>query len=405
MKTRRTLTYGLFALASLLIALAAGAMPHRPGAPPMPPPVPLIIDSPPVVLHTLPPPPPIVEAPPPLPKPPRVEVVFALDTTGSMDGLIEGAKRKVWNIANFISQAQPKPEVRIGLVGYRDIGDAYVTRFYDLSDDMDTVFRHLNSFRAEGGGDTPEHVAKALHDAIDRSSWSKGENVVRLVYLVGDAAPHTDYQDGYDYRAISRRATRMGIHVNTILCGHDSDARVAWNEISRAGGGAFASIAQSGGMATVTTPYDAKLADLNRRLAGTALGWGVHRGEIATKAAAAAAAPASIAADRAGYSAGNNEAVSGEGELLNDLAKGRAKLGAIPVASLPKPMQAMSPAEQGRFVAEKDAERKQIIEEINGISRQRSLHLKADAKKSKREAGFDDKVRDSIEAAAPALAF
>lgn len=70
---------------------------------------------------------------------PRIEVVFCLDTTGSMSGLIEGAKQKIWSIANRIAQGKPTPEIAIGLVGYRDRGDEYVTRQFDLSDDLDAV--------------------------------------------------------------------------------------------------------------------------------------------------------------------------------------------------------------------------------------------------------------------------
>ena len=80
----------------------------------------------------------------------------ALFITSSMSGLIDGAKRTIWSLVNFVSSAQPKPHVRIGLVAYRDRGDAYVTRFYDLSDDIDQVFAHLLAFQAEGGGETPE---------------------------------------------------------------------------------------------------------------------------------------------------------------------------------------------------------------------------------------------------------
>src|SRR5918911_806361 len=81
-------------------------------------------------------------------KRPRVEVVFALDTTGSMSGLIEGAKRKIWSLASFVAQGQPTPELRVGLVGYRDVGDAYVTRLHDLDDDLDRVYQRLNRFQA-----------------------------------------------------------------------------------------------------------------------------------------------------------------------------------------------------------------------------------------------------------------
>ena len=71
---------------------------------------------------------------------PKVEAVFVLDTTGSMSGLIQAAKEKIWSIANTMASAQPAPEIRIGLVAYRDRGDAYVTKVVDLSTDLDSVY-------------------------------------------------------------------------------------------------------------------------------------------------------------------------------------------------------------------------------------------------------------------------
>ena len=70
---------------------------------------------------------------------PKVEVVFVLDTTGSMGGLIQAAKEKIWSIATTMAQAQPAPEIRIGLVAYRDRGDSYITRVVDLSTDLESI--------------------------------------------------------------------------------------------------------------------------------------------------------------------------------------------------------------------------------------------------------------------------
>src|SRR5262245_34262248 len=139
----RKITYALFGGAGALVIAALAFLPHRRAiaTPPVPVPTPPI-----PIVQPEPTPPPVPEPTPPKPvERPKVDVVFALDTTGSMSGLIEGAKRKIWMIADYISSGQPQPEVRIGLVAYRDIGDEYVTRFYDLSDDLDTVFKHLQS--------------------------------------------------------------------------------------------------------------------------------------------------------------------------------------------------------------------------------------------------------------------
>src|SRR3954469_11003627 len=120
---------------------------------------------------------------------PRIEVAFVLDTTGSMGGLIEGAKRRIWSIARRIGEGRPRPDLRIALVAYRDLGDVYVTRTYDFTRDMDEVSGHLAEFRAEGGGDGPEHVSAAMHDAVHRLTWSTGKSL-RMIVLVGDAPPH-----------------------------------------------------------------------------------------------------------------------------------------------------------------------------------------------------------------------
>src|SRR5437762_2761800 len=97
---------------------------------------------------------------------PRIEVCFVLDTTGSMSGLIEGAKQKIWSIANEMISAKPTPELRLGLVGYRDRGDEYVVKTFNLTNDIDAVYANLRGFSAGGGGDTPESVNEALDEAV-----------------------------------------------------------------------------------------------------------------------------------------------------------------------------------------------------------------------------------------------
>src|SRR5436190_4189468 len=81
----------------------------------------------------------------------RIEVVFVLDTTGSMGGLIQAAKEKIWSIASTLAQAKAAPEISMGLVAYRDRGDAYVTQIVDLNRDLDSLYVKLMDFKADGG--------------------------------------------------------------------------------------------------------------------------------------------------------------------------------------------------------------------------------------------------------------
>lgn len=396
---RSRVTYLLVAATLCLVAWAASAMPR-------------LRATPQTLPHTDPP---AVQKGPNLvtqvPKArPHIEVVFALDTTGSMTGLIDGAKRKIWSIASFIAQGNPTPDLRIGLVAYRDKGDEYVTRFYDLSGDLDTVFEHLSSFEAAGGGDTPEHVSKALYDAVNRASWTADQSTLKQIYLVGDAPPHTDYHDGFDYLKIAREANQRGIHINTIRCGSDPATAAAWNQIAHAADGAYASIDQSGGMMAVATPYDTQLAQLNAKLVGTAIGYGRWRGEVASKRAAAEAMPAPAAADRAafyGATGGSDglgglpgmDALGGEGDLVRAVAEGKAKAEAMPAAALPPEMAAMDGSHRAAYVAKKGAERKQIADEINALAKKRKDYL---ATKGGHD-GFDAEVNKTIKAQAASI--
>ena len=130
---------------------------------------------------------------------PAVEVAFVLDTTGSMGGLIEGAKRKIWSIATAIVDSNPDADIRMGLVAYRDIGDDYVTRTFDLTTDIQDLYANLLELKARGGGDWPESVNEALDVAVNKLLWTQASDVRRIVFLVGDAPPHMDYAQDAKY--------------------------------------------------------------------------------------------------------------------------------------------------------------------------------------------------------------
>ena len=91
-----------------------------------------------------------------------------------MGGLIEGAKQKIWSIANEMISAKPTPELKLGLIGYRDQGDEYVVKSFQLTDDIDSIYGHLRDFKAEGGGDEPESVNEALAEAIEKMPVESG---------------------------------------------------------------------------------------------------------------------------------------------------------------------------------------------------------------------------------------
>src|SRR6478672_6965914 len=179
---------------------------------------------------------------------PNVEVVFCLDTTGSMGGLIEGAKQKIWSISNQIVAGKPTPNLKVGLLAYRDRGDVYITKLTELTDDLDRIYANIKEYKAEGGGDTPESVNQALNEAVIKFKWSDDKETLKIIFLVGDAPPHMDYKDDVKYPETCKKAVEKGILINTIQCGVDAECTKAWKDIAVKSEGSYVAIPQDGGV-------------------------------------------------------------------------------------------------------------------------------------------------------------
>lgn len=317
---------------------------------------------------------------------PVVDVVFVLDTTGSMSGLIQTAKEKIWAIATTLASAQPTPEVRIGLVGYRDRGDDYVTRVVDLSSDLDAVYAALMDFAAGGGGDTPESVNAALEVAVERLSWDTSNDAYRAIFLVGDAPPHMDYQDERQYPEIVDSARARGIVINTVQCGGIAAATAPFRHIATLGAGDYLAVGQTGGAVAIESPYDAEIARISARLDATRLYYG---DEAAVAALAARKADAERVLKRASTGALARRGVfnlseagaanrAAERDLVDAVAGGRVDIDTLADDQLPAPMRSMSPAKQKAFVAERAAERARLEAELRTLAERRAEHLEAE---------------------------
>lgn len=331
----------------------------------------------------------------------KIDVVFVLDTTGSMGGLISAAKEKIWSIASTMASAQSSPEIRMGLVAYRDRGDAYVTRVLDLSGDLDSMYAALMDFQAAGGGDGPESVNQALHDAVHKISWSRDQNTYKVVFLVGDAPPHMDYQDDVKYPRTLSEAKRQGIVVNTIQCGSDHGTTGRWQQIAHLGQGRYFQVEQAGSAVAIATPYDEALAGLSRELDETRLYYGSRvekQRQQAKMAATEKLHDSSSVTSRARRATFNATAsgktnLLGDKELVDDVDSGRVDLSTVDSEELPEPMQAMSPEERKALIAETAQQRKELQLRIDELADKRAAYLK---KKVAEEGGARDSLDEKI---------
>ena len=336
---------------------------------------------------------------------PKIDVVFVLDTTGSMSGLIQTAKEKIWSIATTMASAQPTPEIRIGLVGYRDRGDQYVTRVIDLSSDLDSVYAELMDFRADGGGDTPESVNKALYDAVYGMSWTRDEQVYRAVFLVGDAPPHMDYPDDVKYPEIVVAAKARGILVNTVQCGSIPETAAPWQQIASLAHGTYFTVEQAGGAVAFATPFDDELATLSARLDDTRLYYGSeeekarmrHKVEATEKFHTLASVASKARRGAFNASAAGDRNMLGEKELIDDVTSGRVDLDDIAADALPEPLQAMAPAEQEETVLRIAGERAELKRRIGQLAEERGNYLEQKvAETGGAKDSLDQKIYDAV---------
>ena len=338
-----------------------------------------------------------------------MEMVFVLDTTGSMGGLLTGAKERIWGIVNEVMQTSSRPSVKVGLVAYRDRGDEYITQVLPLTEDLDKVYSTLMEYEAGGGGDEPENVRRALADGVADAGWSRpSQNQAQILFLVGDAPPH-DYPDEPDPLTTADLAVKQGIIVNTIQCGNSATTKQVWETIARRGQGQFFAIPQDGGVQTISTPYDEQLTKLGSRLGGTYLAYGGGAGAagedfratakrtadtvelaVATRSAPMAAAERSV-----------NKALNAKAyinDLLQDIENGSIKLESVKTEDLPSELQKLSVEERTKEIEKRLAERREIRKQILALSKQRTEYIAAQQKSRKGGAqnGFDAAVSAAL---------
>ena len=322
---------------------------------------------------------------------PRMEVVFVLDTTGSMGGMIAGAKQKIWAIANKLKSAQPTPEIRFGLVGYRDRGDDYVTKVFRLTANLDEVYTHLYAFEANGGGDEPESVNEALFKAVRDLQWSSDPSVLRVIFLVGDARPHMDYPDDVKYPESCRLANQKGILINTLQCGRLEGTEAVWRDIAGRTNGTYLAILQDGGTIKIETPYDQEIIRLNLELDSTIILFGskAEQANAAANKSVLASLSSEAMADRSSYLGKSvaGSVISGRGDLVVDLISGRQKLESVDEKLLDPALQALPVPERNALITEKVKTRRALQSELAAVVAKRDAEVAGKLKAMKGKDG------------------
>jgi hypothetical protein len=319
-----------------------------------------------------------------------VDLAICLDTSNSMDGLIDSAKQKLWAIVNELSTAKPKPILRVALFQYGNDGlnseTGWVQKVSDLTDDLDTIYGKLFALRTNGGS---ELVARVVRASLNDLDWKEENRPLRIIVVAGNEPATQDTK--YKIEDICKAAADKGIVVNTIFCGSETEGyQTGWADVARRTDGKYASIDADRGTVVVETPYDKPLAELSVELNKTYISYGKAGGEgkanqLAQDAnSAASSAPA--AAERA-FSKASSLYRNARWDLVDAMQEKDFDLSKIAEADLPEEMRKLSLDERKAYIAERAKARADLQKKITDLNAKRDLAIKEERAKK----GLDDK--------------
>ncbi len=302
---------------------------------------------------------------------PGIQLAILLDTSGSMEGLINQARIELWRIVNELVAArrgEVLPNLQIALYEYGNSGlpqgEGYIRQCVPLTDDLDLVSQQLFGLTTNGGD---EHCGQVIQRAVRNLAWSADPATLKMIYISGN---ETFAQGPVDFRAALVEAVSADIIVNTIHCAGGEDT--FWAEAATLGEGSFLGIDQNQAVGHIESPFDEELAALSGRLNETYLAYGEEEERAARELLQS---DQDDNARRAGSGASTERAFAKASKLYDNSAwdlgdavrGGLVSLDSIDVALLPEPMRDMTPDERQAFLDEQLREREQIQARIQEL--------------------------------------
>jgi hypothetical protein len=335
---------------------------------------------------------------------PRIQMALLLDTSNSMDGLIDQAKSQLWNFVNEFVTAErdgERPELQVALFEYGNsrlsAADGYIRRVLPLTTDLDRVSQELFALATSGGD---EYCGQVIAESVAELDWSAASDDLKVIFIAGNE-PFT--QGPVDYHDSCRAAIAKGIVVNTIHCGGEQQGiNGQWRDGALLAEGKYMTIDQNAASVHVETPQDAEIARLGVQLNETYIPFGAqgHAGsqnQAAQDSNALSASPAGAVQRAVSKASGFYRNVTWD--LVDAVEQQTVDLKDVKTEDLPEPMREMNLEQQQAYIREKMRQRGQIQEQIRLLNEQRRAHV-ASVMKERGESGRSDTLNAAMTEAA-----
>jgi hypothetical protein len=335
----------------------------------------------------------------------NIDIVICLDISGSMQGLVNSARAKLWDIVNELARIKPAPNLRVALFSYGgtqqngyDKALGWVRKDLDLTTDLDAIYEKLFGLKIGGG---LEYVARVCRDAVDQLKWSAEKDALKIIFVCGNEPASQDKV--VTLKQAADKAKAHAIVINPIFCGNPQhgDAR-DWIEFAQLTGGRFASIDQDRGTVAITTPMDKRLVEVGAQLNGTYVAYGKDGKAKALNQHAQDRNAAGISAPAlAARVVTKNSALyhCEDWDLVDRLKKDpKFDVTKLPEADLPEAMRKLTPAQRVAHVKEMTAKRAALQKQIEELTVQRNVYIAQQLKRQQGDAGrvFDAALRETI---------
>ncbi|MCL1937379.1 MAG: VWA domain-containing protein [Candidatus Azobacteroides sp.] len=336
----------------------------------------------------------------------RIQVAILLDTSNSMDGLIDQAKSRLWDIVNVLTTLKYKDQApRIELALYEYGNDwlskrsNYIRQVAPFTTDLDLISEKLFALRTNGGS---EYCGAVIQQAIGDLDWGSGSADMRLIYIAGNEEFN---QGGISYKEAISSALKKGVYVNTIYCGdRQTGIRELWKDGADRGQGKYFNIDSNIKIRYISTPYDDRINECSDRLNATYIAYGslgsekqrnqMEQDQNAKSVSKENYASRAVTKSTSAYRNSNWDLVDKyqETESLNDIKTG----------DLPKELQGKPEKEIKAYIESKQKERLAIQKEIDELAKKRQAYIDQENKKSGNQQ--DDDLGKAINASVLAFA-
>lgn len=338
---------------------------------------------------------------------PRIQLAILLDTSNSMDGLIDQTRGQLWQMVNELTKAKKQgitPELQVAVYEYGNDGISsgvgHVRKVTGLTTDLDKVSEALFALKTNGGS---EYCGYAIDTAVKNLQWSNSQDDLRLIYIAGNE-PFT--QGPVNYNHAIKLAKEKGIEVSTIFAGnHEQGVATGWRQGALLASGSYMSIDPNQQIVHIAAPQDQKIAELNTKLNSTYIPYGVD-GKAASERQQEQdrknnEVSLSLLAQRV-KSKVSSAYTQAQWDLVDALESGEVVLDEIDEKSLPAPMAAMSLEEKKKFVTDKKKERETLQKEIARLAKARDDYVVAEKQKLADSKGdtMDEVLIESIKSSA-----